>query len=168
MKADYKRRVYLINKDFQIKFIIYTATIALITIATFYGMLYFFFDELISLGVRSGFPAGHVYFRFIADNRNDMMNVYYPIAAIAVFVIIFVSGMFFSHKIAGPIYRMNTYLRSISLDTLTSPLSFRKKDFFQDLARSYNKRVAFLRNLATTEPDKLIEMLRYKDGEKRE
>jgi len=168
MKAIYKRRIYLINRDFQIKFIIYTASIAVITIALFYGMLYFFFDELVALGVRSGFPAGHVYFKFIADNRSDMMNVYYPIASIAVFIIIFVSGMLFSHKIAGPIYRMNTYLRSISLDNLTSPLIFRKKDFFQDLAKSYNKRIAFLRNIATTEPDKLIEVLKYKDGEKRE
>jgi methyl-accepting chemotaxis protein len=168
MKASYKRRIYLINKDFQIKFIVYTATIAVITLATFYGMLYFFFDELVTLGVRSGFPAGHVYFRFIADNRTDMMNVYYPIASIAVFIIIFVSGIFFSHKIAGPIYRMNTYLRSLSLDTLTSPLSFRKKDFFQELSKSYNKRISFLRNLATTEPDKLIEVLKYKDGEKRD
>lgn len=168
MKPSYKRRIYLINRDFQIKFIIYTAVLALITIATFYGMLHFFFDELTALGIRSGFPAGHVYFKFIADNKTDMMSVYYPIASIAVFILIFVSGIFFSHKIAGPVYRMNTYLRSISLENLTSVLSFRKKDFFQELAKSYNKRMAFLRNLATTEPDKLIEALKYKDGEKRD
>lgn len=166
MKPTYKRRIYLINKDFQIKFIIYTATIALITIAIFYGMLLFFFDELVQLGVQSGFPAGHVYFKFIADNRSDMMNVYFPIAAIFIFALIFVSGTLFSHKIAGPIYRMNTYLRSLSLDSITAPLNFRKKDFFQELAASYNKRILFLRTLATKEPDKLIDTLKLKSGEK--
>jgi len=166
MKPKYKRRVYLINKDFQIRFIIYTATLALITIAIFYGMLLFFFDELFLLGVRSGFPVGHVYFKFIADNRSDMMNVYFPIAAIFVFILIFISGTFFSHKIAGPIYRMNMYLRSLSLDSITAPLNFRKKDFFQELAVSYNKRVTFLRTLATKEPDKLIDALKLKSGEK--
>lgn len=166
MKPTYKRRIYLINKDFQIKFIIYTATIALITIAIFYGMLLFFFDELVQLGLKSGFPAGHVYFKFIADNRYDMMNVYFPIAAIFVFIIIFVSGTLFSHKIAGPIYRMNMYLRSLSLESIVSPMNFRKKDFFQDLAVSYNKRLLFLRTLATKEPDKLIDTLKLKHGEK--
>lgn len=165
MKPTYKRRIYLINKDFQIRFIIYTATIALITIAIFYGMLLFFFDELVQLGLRSGFPTGHVYFKFIADNRYDMMNIYFPIAAIFVFILIFISGTFFSHKIAGPIYRMNLYLRSLSLDSIVAPLSFRKKDFFQELATSYNKRMMFLRNLATKEPDKLIEVLKLKKGE---
>jgi len=166
MKSTYKRRIYLINKDFQIRFIIYTAIIALITIVTFYGMVYFFFDELLQIGIKSGFPAGHIYFKFIADNKHDMMNVYFPIASITVFIIIIISGTFFSHKIAGPIYRMNTYLRSLSLETLTSPLSFRKKDFFQELAKSYNKRMYFLRTLATKEPNKLIEALKLKDSEK--
>ncbi len=166
MKPTYKRRIYLINKDFQIRFIIYTATLALITIAIFYGMLLFFFDELVLLGVRSGFPIGHVYFKFIADNRSDMMNVYFPIASIFVFVLIFISGTFFSHKIAGPIYRMNMYLRSLSLESIVAPVNFRRKDFFQELAVSYNKRVMFLRTLATKEPDKLIDALKLKSGEK--
>ncbi|MFH1222815.1 MAG: hypothetical protein V1647_00555 [Pseudomonadota bacterium] len=166
MKSKYKRRIYLINRDFQTRFVLYTAAIALVTIAIFYGMVYFFFDELVLIGQQSGFPAGHVYFKFIADNKYDMMNVFFPIASVTVFIIIIFSGVLFSHKIAGPIYRMNTYLRSISIDTLTAPLSFRKNDFFQELARSYNKRVYFLRMLATKEPDKLIDALKLKNSEK--
>ncbi|MBN1114962.1 MAG: hypothetical protein JXA66_06440 [Oligoflexia bacterium] len=163
--APYKRRVYLINKDFQIKFIIYTTAIALITIAAFYTMLSFFFQSSIDLGIEAGFPPGHVYFRFIDDSRADM-NVYFLITSVSVFILIFISGLLFSHKIAGPIYRMITYLRSISLDKISEKLSFRKKDFFQELSEAYNKRIQYLRNAATHEPDKLIEALKLREGEK--
>jgi len=163
----YKRRIYLINKDFQLKFIIYTLIIAIVTIATFYGMIYFFFEESINLGINAGFPAGHVYFRFIEDSRHDM-NVYFVIASVVAFVIIFVSGLFFSHRIAGPIYRMNMYLRSIAPENLGTTINFRKMDFFQDLAISYNKRMMFLRKMATEKPEKLIEILKFKGGEKHE
>ncbi len=165
MKPNYKRRIYLINKDFQVKFIVYTLVLAVITIATFYGMIHFFFEESITLGVNAGFPAGHVYYKFIEDSRSDM-NTYFIIASVVVFVVIFLSGLFFSHRIAGPIYRMNMYLRSIAPENLATTINFRKMDFFQDLAISYNKRMMFLRKMATEKPEKLIEILKFKKGEK--
>ncbi|MCX6112926.1 MAG: hypothetical protein NTY22_06585 [Proteobacteria bacterium] len=165
MKPSYKRRIYLINKDFQIKFIVYTLLLSIVTIAIFYGMVYFFFEESITLGVNAGFPAGHVYYKFIEDSRADM-NTYFIIASIVVFIVIFVSGLFFSHRIAGPIYRMNMYLRSIATENLATTINFRKMDFFQELAISYNKRILFLRKLATEKPEKLIELLKFKKGEK--
>ncbi len=163
----HKRRIYLINKSFQIKFIIYTLLIAIFTIATFYGMLYFFFEESVQLGIKAGFPDGHVYYRFVEDNRSDM-NVYFVTASIVVFLVITVTGVFFSHRIAGPIYRMNLYLRSISPESLASTINFRKLDFFQDLAISYNKRIMFLRKMATEKPESLIEILKFKKDEKYE
>ncbi len=167
MKSSYKRRIYLINKDFQIKFIVYTLLLAVVTIAIFYGMIHYFFEESIKLGINAGFPAGHVYYKFIEDSQMDM-NTYFVIASIAVFIVIFLSGLFFSHKIAGPIYRMNMYLRSIAPENLATTINFRKMDFFQELAISYNKRILFLRKLATEKPEKLIEILKFKKGEKTE
>ncbi|MEI6092318.1 MAG: hypothetical protein WCQ47_01380 [bacterium] len=165
MKSTYKRKIYLINKNFQTKFIIYTLLVAIVTIATFYGMIYFFFEESVTLGINAGFPAGHVYFKFIEDSRADM-NTYFLISSIFVFILIFVSGLFFSHRIAGPIYRMNMYLRSIAPENLATTINFRKMDFFQELAISYNKRILFLRKMATEKPEKLIEILKFKKGEK--
>ncbi|MEI6080636.1 MAG: hypothetical protein WCQ53_08390, partial [bacterium] len=102
---------------------------------------------------------------FIEDSRSDM-NTYFIIASVVVFVVIFLSGLFFSHRIAGPIYRMNMYLRSIAPENLATTINFRKMDFFQDLAISYNKRMMFLRKMATEKPEKLIEILKFKKGEK--
>jgi hypothetical protein len=140
---------------------------ALFTIATFYGMLHFFFQESIALGVQAGFPEGHVYYRFIDDSRADM-NAYFLMSSIFVFTVIVVSGVFYSHRIAGPIYRLNMYLRSITPETLASTINFRKLDFFQDLAISYNKRIMFLRKMASEKPEKLIEILKFKKDEKYE
>lgn len=165
MISKYKRKIYLINKDFQIRFIIYTIILAVITIASFYGMITYFFQESVNLGIQAGFPEGHVYFRFIEGSKTDM-NSYFIIASLLVFLLIFVSGVLFSHKIAGPLYRMNSYLRSLSVEEIVKPLKFRNKDFFQEVANSYNKRIMFLRNLATHDPEKLINTLKIKDTDK--
>jgi methyl-accepting chemotaxis protein len=163
--ATYKRRTYLINKNFQIKFIIYTTIIALLTIAAFYATITLFFQESIQLGIDAGFPQGHVYFRFVEDSKADM-NAYFIVVSLIVFLMILISGIFFSHKIAGPLYRMNMYLKTLAVDKITSPLKFRNKDFFQELATNYNKRIMFLRNLATHEPEKLIDAMKIKDKDK--
>jgi hypothetical protein len=162
-KAAYKRRVYLINKDFQVKFIVFTMVIAVIIICAFYGMVHYFFRASVNLGVEAGFPPGHVYFRFVQDSRSDM-NVFFLITAVVVFILITVAGTIFSHKIAGPIYRLTNYLLSVSAEKLIEPVKFRTNDFFLEVAEAYNRRVEFLRNMATNTPSKLIDALKHKDN----
>lgn len=161
-KITYKRRVYLINKNFQIKFIIYTMILAVLIICAFYGMVHYFFKTSVSLGMEAGFPPGHVYFRFVEDSRADM-NIFFIITSAIVFVMLMITGTFFSHKIAGPIYRLTNYLLSISADKITEPVKFRNHDFFPEVADAYNRRIEFLRNMATNEPTKLIEIMKHKD-----
>lgn len=163
--SSYRRKVYLINKNFQIKFLIYSIFISLVTITVFYLMIYSFYEYGRQLGLEMGFPPGHIWFRFI-DERQIDMGSFFLITSIIVFVFIVISGIWYSHKIAGPIYRISTQLKTISLDRLINKLSFRKYDFFLDLAVAYNKRLHFLRTLATQDPDKLIEYLKFKDNEK--
>lgn len=162
--SSYRRKVYLINKNFQVKFLIYSIFISLTTITVFYLMIYSFYQYGRELGLEMGFPPGHIWFRFIDERQSDMGS-FFMVTALIVFLFIVISGIWYSHKIAGPIYRMNTQLKTISLDKIVSKLSFRKHDFFQELAVSYNKRISFLRNLANEEPEKLIETLKHNSQE---
>lgn len=162
----YKRKIYLINRDFQVKFLLYSIGLSLITITIFYFMIHSFFEDTMLIGIQSGFPKDHIYFQFIENNKADM-NLYFLFASIAVFAFILLSGILYSHKIAGPIYRTSAYLRTLAIDKLKLPLNFRKNDFFHELSESYNKRLGLLRDLATNDPEKLIEALKYEKGEKK-
>jgi hypothetical protein len=56
------------------------------------------------------------------------------------FFVLVTGSVYLSHKIAGPIFRLNRYLREMAQGK-TSPqsLRFRKYDFFQDLADNFNE-----------------------------
>jgi hypothetical protein len=50
-------------------------------------------------------------------------------------------GLFYSHKIAGPLYRLNKYFddAAASGKPLEKKVYFRKDDFFQEVPDSINK-----------------------------
>jgi methyl-accepting chemotaxis protein len=162
--SSYRRKVYLINKNFQVKFLLYSVFISFITISVFYAMIYRFYEYSRQLGHEMGFPQGHIFFRFIEDQKTDMGS-FFLITSIIVFLFIVISGIWYSHRIAGPIYRINNQLKTIAMNKIVDKISFRKKDFFQELAISYNKRLHYLRTIATESPEALINELKYKESQ---
>jgi signal transduction histidine kinase len=50
----------------------------------------------------------------------------------------FLTCIFFSHKIAGPLYKLKKHLREIRSNGISGHLSFRKGDYFIDLADEVN------------------------------
>jgi sensor histidine kinase YesM len=53
--------------------------------------------------------------------------------------LVFVVCIFFSHKIAGPIYKMQKFLRAIRDGLDYGTLFFRKGDYFSELADDFNE-----------------------------
>lgn len=56
--------------------------------------------------------------------------------------IVFIISLFQSHKIAGPLYKLNKTLLDVAAGHKLGPISFRNKDNFPELAESYNKAIA--------------------------
>ena len=50
-------------------------------------------------------------------------------------------SIFVSHRIAGPLYKLNRYLKEAATGNLQGDLQFRKSDHFKELAESYNEMV---------------------------
>ncbi len=57
---------------------------------------------------------------------------------IILIVLIFIISIFMSHKIAGPLYRLRKYFQDAAAGNFDQKLTFRKKDYFQELASDYN------------------------------
>lgn len=73
----------------------------------------------------------------------NLLDLYWrPILALSILqiVLITVFGLFFSHRIAGPVHRIKKELREIAEGKLpvTHEIRLRKKDFLLDIAREIN------------------------------
>lgn len=138
-----KKTSVLINPKFQWTLIGYTAFIATLILVAVYGLFSFGFHEFVNIGNQAGLPADHVYFQFIRMQEATFLRV---IAAIAVVIgiILTIGGLMISHKIAGPIYRMQKELNRMRDETPVelNEIQFRKGDFFPELAESFNSLVA--------------------------
>jgi nitrogen fixation/metabolism regulation signal transduction histidine kinase len=51
----------------------------------------------------------------------------------------FLISIFMSHKIAGPLYKLNRFFREARDGNIQQKLSFRRKDYFQELVPTYNE-----------------------------
>ena len=138
------RRKYLINQGFQIRFIAYTVIIALTVILTVFLTSNYFFWTFQERGREIGLTEGHVFFLFL-DQQKAVMNQLLVMLSIFYFFGLSIFGLVFSHRVAGPMYRLHKHMSSVSKGEITSPVSFRKHDYFQELASSYNAQYEYLK-----------------------
>lgn len=137
-KPSYKRKIILINPAFQLRVLLFFGGISVVTILSFYGAIEYFFYKFNLLGSELGLPPTHIFFQFINDQQNLMRVIFLLISAL-VLTFLIASGLMLSHRVAGPLYRLNKYLNQIADGQPVTPVAFRKKDFFQELATATNR-----------------------------
>lgn len=135
-----KRKKYLIEPKFQVRFILSSIIVALTTISISFVTNYLFFAKFKKFGLAIGFNPGSPYFKFL-EGQQSSINMIYLISSVAVFVLIVLWGIFSSHKIAGPIYKMTRHMREMAKNGGTERVRIRRSDHFQDLAESYNQQM---------------------------
>lgn len=135
-----QNKKFFINPQFQRQFIIYVMSITLISLAIFYISQQIFFHQFYHSGEQLGLPIDHPYFQLLKDQRSGLSKIFFVTSALISCFILF-SALFFSHRIAGPLYRLEKYFKNAANhpDLLENSLSFRKDDFFQELPDSVNR-----------------------------
>jgi hypothetical protein len=123
-------RNYLIEPDFQLKIIGYFGAVFAVTTVTLYLTVVLFFWRLNSKALGVGIPPGHVFFRFVNNERFDLALAFAGLALVNLIILIGV-GFVVSHRVAGPIYKLKNYLRQMSEES--PEFRLRKNDFFKDL-----------------------------------
>ena len=131
------RKVLLINKPFQYSILGWFFLLSLFLIAIFYGSIWYFFNHLTAEAVAVGIPPGHVFYRFVDDQKN-FMNKIFIFSSTLSFVTISLGGLFLSNKVAGPLYRLTKYLQDNKIENAHN-LLFRKGDYFLELQDAFNE-----------------------------
>ena len=133
-----RRRVLLINPKFQLTFLAYMLIIAATVILVLFASNLYFFKRCYDGAVAMGLSADHEYFGFIDSQKTTMMWIFLAAAGVT-FVNLLFWGMYLSHRVAGPIYRLTRYVEDIADGKIKGELSFRKKDYFPELADAINR-----------------------------
>jgi methyl-accepting chemotaxis protein len=135
MAKPYRRRNFLINKRFQLRFSLFVSSWILALSAIFPFLLYDAYVQFLDYVKLD--PLGPE-IEEVTARRTDMMFNLLATEAVFILLIAFIS-VFVSHKIAGPIFKTVRTLRTAGdAGDLKSPLFFRKGDHFPELAEAYN------------------------------
>ena len=138
-----RRKTYLINPRFQWRFIGFMATVSLLAISILFLSNILFFQDMHAEALSVGLAPDNPYFDFLTAQKASLSRLYFGVSAVA-FVVMMGLGIMYSHRIAGPLYHLNNKMKAIAAGEDPSPVSFRQKDQFLELAESFNAMLATL------------------------
>ena len=135
-KKSVRRRNFLINPKFQFALIAYNLLFSLLCLSIFWIGMSYFVKNLFMNAQILGLSGNAVFFEFL---RNEVAFLKWILFVVAFWVmaIISITGLFISHRIAGPLYRLQKQLEKDTANAKLSPVQFRKGDFFTELATGY-------------------------------
>ncbi len=130
--ANYRRTQYLIAKKFQLKYVgmillLVSLTAIMCSYVIYYTMMLTMGDKLANV-----YPQGRLI------SIVNMVNFRILLTMLLVAPLVVIIGIYASHKIAGPIYRIEKFLGSMVDGDFSMPLTLRKNDELVSLATGIN------------------------------
>lgn len=131
---------FLINTDFQIQFIASLLLISIVSMSIIYLANDYFFHSYMQKGQALNLPPDHPFFLMIHEQKRFMTKVFIGVA-LSIGGVACLWGLFYSHKIAGPLYRLQRYFTEAATHNsqLANKIYFRDDDFFQEVPDSINR-----------------------------
>ena len=130
----YKRRDYFINRTFQSEFILKFCGLVILGSAAFGVILFLFYKHTLT----TSFENSRLIIKSTADYIFPGLLFGGIITAVITALAAGAVVMLMTHRIAGPMYRFEKYIKEIGSGMLNSNLKIRKKDQFQNMADSLN------------------------------
>ena len=129
----YRRTHYLISTKFQFKYA--GLILALVFLTGLLCAYVVYYTTMLLLGdkLANVYPQG----RLLAIVK--MVNIRILLSMVLVAPLVLIVGIFASHKIAGPIYRIEKFLEGMASGDYSSILSLRKKDELVGIANGINR-----------------------------
>ena len=133
IKSRIKRSRYFVAKKFQVKYIglillLMFLTAAMCSYVVYYTSMIIFGEKLANV-----YPQGRLIHIVRIVNIRILLSVLLVSPLVATF------GLFLSHKIAGPIYRMERFLFNMAEGDVSSTITLREGDELVTLANGINR-----------------------------
>lgn len=135
----FQGRKFLINPSFQKKFMGFVLSSVIISMGVMYGANWVFFNKFITYGEKLNLPQNHPFYRLLLEQQDFMTTVFF-ISSFILCLTLGVAGLFFSHRIAGPLFRLNKVFSDAHEQNVElKEIHFRHDDFFQEVPVAINK-----------------------------
>jgi len=128
----YKRKQYLIARKFQLKYVGLILLLMFLTAAMCSYVVYYTAMILMGEKLANVYPQG----RLISIVKSVNFRILLSVIFITPFVAVI--GIFLSHRIAGPIFRMEKFLYDMASGNLASRITLRQNDELTTLANGIN------------------------------
>ncbi len=159
-RRPYKRRNYMINPRFQLRFMAYVVFAVLLSLTVLYLSNSYYFDGLVAQGEEIGLDPSHPYYELIKEQRTQLMETYLAVSAV-VFALLVSSALLLSHRIAGPLYHITRVMNLIiARDAEGARVHLRKGDFFSELEGVVNELITHLEGEADRNTQLALDHLR--------
>lgn len=129
------KSVQSLNKSFSVKFITLSIFIMLSVSLTSVFLLYANMNDLLGVTYNEKLRALSLYKLKIGT---ESILVFVGLAVISLLGIV-ISGILYTHRVVGPLYRIRTAAREISGGKYETHIKFRQDDVIQPLADSLNE-----------------------------
>lgn len=132
MAQQYKRRNYFINKPFQTRFILKFCLVVVLSSLVIGGLVYYVFQDTTTVAIENT----QVVVKSTADFVLPIViNILFLVTVAVAIVVAFIT-MMTSHKIAGPLYRLQREIELLEKGDLRREFRIRNNDQLQELAVS--------------------------------
>jgi hypothetical protein len=128
-----QRRIILINPSFQIRLGIYLVLILIIASIVYPLTIYELVNTMV-LEIKNQLPL-------VVERLNQKKPALIWLLVfwhIGISGVVFISCLFVTHRIAGPIYKLQMYLNNIQDIEKADKLTLRKGDYFQEMSETVN------------------------------
>ena len=152
-KVFYKRRQYIVDKPFQFKYLFYILAMMVCTVIIVSFTVFFISWEKI---IKEFF--------YVPDAAKKLSDIFVStsqilIIPVLILIVVFsIIAILFSHKIAGPIYRVEKIAEELKKGNLNINVRFRKGDELQHLAEALNNMISGMKHLISSDK-KIIDNL---------
>jgi hypothetical protein len=137
------RRTYLIDRPFQLNFSLLLLLIAAVNIF-FFSMLFFFYDQKVAYDYQNALALDSI----PPELRQMSFSLFIKTIVAAIFfetLLVGMLGVFFSHRIAGPLYNMRQRMKEMIAGTYPEKIRLRKDDMLHEFAAEMNTLLQKLR-----------------------
>lgn len=131
-KPKFKRTKYLVSTQFQLRYVGIILLLMLVTAVICSYTIYYTVMVLIGEKLSNVYPQG----RLIAIINTVNLRILFSLLLIT--PVVTAIGIYLSHKIAGPIYRIEKFLDDMALGNLASRIVLRKGDELMSVADKIN------------------------------
>jgi methyl-accepting chemotaxis protein len=138
------RKKYFVNPRLQFQLILAANILALISAALIATLMFYGQARFENYATTLNLTPGHRYLEYIAQREAEFTRMC-VLVGIVQFVLFNATAIFVSHRIAGPLYRLERHLLDVGAGKDPTDVSFRKGDLYQQLADACNKVMARLR-----------------------